>query len=265
MLSADAKAAAVNLINNNTGTITTATYGTSQFDYMAQQPTGTGVIDPFLRVQNSIDGTEHGYNTSGVNPQAPFDDKAGIWTHDIRVSDLVTVTLGGVDYFQFALDINENMGANNELLSLDRLQIYTTTQGSQTTTTLNNAGTVNQTLGLASATLRYSLDDNVNGVDNVVELDYSRNKGSGTGDMYCYIPTSLFQGAAATDFVVLYSQFGATYAANTGFDTSDGFEEWWLIKSQPIPEPATVISGLFLVGGLGWMERKRIKALISKA
>src|SRR5215204_1472696 len=159
-----ANASIVDLINGNTGTITTAPYGSSRFDYMDQQPTGTGVIDPFLRIQSN--GTEQGYNTSGVNPQTPFDDKAGIWTHDLRMSDLDVVTIGNQTYFKFLLDINEDMGHKDELLSLDRLQIYTTSVGSQTTTTLNNAGTVNQTLGLASAQLRYSLDDNINGIDN---------------------------------------------------------------------------------------------------
>jgi hypothetical protein len=180
------------------------------------------------------------------------------------MSDLDVVTIGSQTYFKFLLDINEDMGSNHELLSLDRLQIYTTSVGSQTTTTLNNANTVNQTLGLASAQLRYSLDDNVLGIDNVVNLDYSRNQGSGTGDMIAYIPTQLFAGAGANDFVVLYSQFGTTYASNTGFDTSDGFEEWWVLRSQPIPEPATVISGLFLMVGLCWMERGRVKGLMAR-
>jgi hypothetical protein len=257
-----ANAAVVDLINGNTGNITTANYGTSRFDYMDQQPTGTGVIDPFLRIQRN--GTEQGYNTSGVNPQAPFDDKAGIWTHDLRMSDLDVVTIGSQTYFKFLLDINEDMGSRNELLSLDRLQIYTTSVGSQTTMAMNNANTVNQTLGLQSAQLRYSLDDNVAGIDNTVNLDYSRNQGSGSGDMIAYIPTSLFAGAGQNDFVVLYSQFGATYAANTGLDTSDGFEEWWVLRSQPIPEPATVLSGLFLMVGLCWMERGRVKGLVGK-
>src|SRR5919206_2867569 len=77
--------------SNNTGSINGA-----QFAFTTQQPTGTGVIQPFLRVQNTP--TEQGYNTSGGTP---FDDKAGIWTHDIQFSDLKTtaVTINGTSYY----------------------------------------------------------------------------------------------------------------------------------------------------------------------
>src|SRR2546423_38825 len=71
------------LAHSNTGTITGIPGGTARFDFMTQQPTGTGVIKPFLRVQNTP--TEQGYNTSGGTP---FDDKSGPWTHNIQVSDL---------------------------------------------------------------------------------------------------------------------------------------------------------------------------------
>jgi len=43
------------------------------FDFTTAQPTGTGIIQPFLRVQ--ADGVEQGYNTSGA--PVPFDDKVG--------------------------------------------------------------------------------------------------------------------------------------------------------------------------------------------
>jgi hypothetical protein len=248
-------AACIDLINADSGTILTGDGG--RFDFMTQQPTGTGVIDPFLRLQRN--GVEQGYNTSGATAQGPFDDKPGIWTHDIRMSDLNLVTVGGVNYYEFLLDVNEAVGHQNEFISLDRLQIYTSTIGSQTTEVLNNAGTVNQTVGLASSTLRYNLDSG--GIDNAVLLDYSRNEGSGSGDMIAYIPASLFQGAGATDYVYLYSQFGATISGGVSFTSGAGFEEWWVLQSQPIPEPTTIFAGLFLIGGLGWLERSRIKNL----
>src|SRR6266480_683031 len=68
----------VNLANGTMdtgGTITGVPGGPARFDFMTQQPTGTGVIKPFLRVQNTP--VERGYNTSGG---IPFDDKAGPWT-----------------------------------------------------------------------------------------------------------------------------------------------------------------------------------------
>src|SRR5579862_10025613 len=58
------------------------------------QPTGTGVIDPFLRLQNN--GIETGVNTSLDTPNQPImDDKPGLWTHDLTIGSLGTVTING--------------------------------------------------------------------------------------------------------------------------------------------------------------------------
>src|SRR5947209_12151883 len=111
-----AHATVVDLVNGDTGTITNQ-YGTAIFEFTQPQPTGTGYIKPFLRVQN--DPNEQGYNTSGGTP---FDDKAGPWTHDLTFADLMTtaVTIGGQNYFKLMVDINEPGGAKS-LLSLDQL------------------------------------------------------------------------------------------------------------------------------------------------
>src|SRR5207302_2347385 len=153
----------VDLATGNTGTITGIPGGPARFDFMAQQPTGTGVIQPFLRVQN--DPTEQGYNTSGGTP---FDDKAGPWTHNLTFADLTTtaVTINGQNYFKLLLDINEP-GGSKSTLSLDQLQFYTSSQGSLTTTNISSLGT-----------LRYSFSPG----DQVL-MDAARNHGSGSGDM----------------------------------------------------------------------------------
>jgi hypothetical protein len=65
--------------------------------------------------------------------------------------------------------------------------------------------------------------------DGVI-LDASRNHGSGSGDVYAYIPTSDFAGTRTSDFAYLYANFGNT-------DNSQaGFEEWALVNVVPIPE-----------------------------
>ena len=99
--------------SNDSGTINGA-----QFVFTTPQPTGTGVIQPFLRLENSP--VEQGYNTSGGTP---FDDKAGLWTHDLTFGDLqnTQVTLGGASYFKLLLDVNEP-GGSKSLISLDQLQ-----------------------------------------------------------------------------------------------------------------------------------------------
>jgi len=229
-----ARATVVDLINNDSGTITNG-YGTAIFDFTAPQPTGTGIITPFLRVQ--ADGTEQGYNTSG-NP-APFDDKNGIWTHNLTFADLVTtaVTISGQNYFKLLLDINQT-GAS-PLISLDQLQFYTSATGSLTTTNISSLGT-----------LRYSFSPG-----DAVLMDYSRNSGSGTGDMFAYIPVSAFAGTASTDFVYMYCQFGGTYATN------DGFEEWSLVVN-PIPEASTffpIIGLLAAIFSTQFVRRRQLQ------
>src|SRR5438132_6020333 len=122
--------------SNDSGTINGA-----QFVFTTPQPTGTGVIQPFLRLENSP--VEQGYNTSGGTP---FDDKAGPWTHDLTFGDLqnTQVTLGGSSYFKLLLDVNEP-GGSKSLISLDQLQFYTSKVGSQTTSNVGSLGTLRYT------------------------------------------------------------------------------------------------------------------------
>src|SRR5256885_1669890 len=208
-----ARATVVDLINGDSGTITNQ-YGTAVFEFTQPQPTGTGYMKPFLRVQN--DPSEQGYNTSGGTP---FDDKAGPWTHDLTFADLMTtaVTINGQNYFKLMVDINEP-GGSKSTLSLDQLQFYTSSQGSLTTTNISSLGT-----------LRYSFS-----AGDMVNMDAARNHGSGSGDMFAYIPVSAFAGTASTDFVYMYCHFG-----NADFQSSGGFEEWTLVVN-PIPEASTI-------------------------
>ena len=201
------QATIVDLINGNSGTINGA-----QFDWTPAQPTGTGNIQPFLRVQN--DPVEQGYNTSGT--PVPFDDKIGPWTRDVTFANLqaTTVIVGNTNYFKLLLDINQSN--SHPLLSLDQLQFYTSPTGSQTTTNISSLGT-----------LRYSFSPG-----DAVYLDASRNHGSGSGDMFAYLPTSAFAGTSSSDFVYLYCHFGNTHPSN------DGFEEWSGAVA-PVPEVST--------------------------
>jgi hypothetical protein len=242
-----AQATVVDLINNDSGTITNS-YGTAIFQFTNQQPTGTGVIDPFLRIQNN--GTEQGYNTSGGTP---FDDKAGIWTHNIQFSDLqsTAVTVNGSTYFKLLLDVNEPNGAKSTL-SLDHLQFYTGATGSLTTTNLASLGT-----------LRYDLDA---GGDNQVLLDAARNHGSGSGDAYIYIPASAFAGTKSTDYVYMYAAFGAADTMTNPDGTAGGFEEFALVRNlTPVPEMSAFfpIIGLLVAVGSTHVLRRRRMARVS--
>ncbi|CAN5486998.1 hypothetical protein BH18VER1_BH18VER1_09700 [soil metagenome] len=236
-----AKATVVDLTTANEGSITNQ-YGTAVFQFTQPQPTGTGVIQPFLRVQGSP--TEEGYNTSGT-PQ--FDTKAGIFTHDIQFSDLqsTTVMLDGTSYFKILLDVNEPNG-NKSDISLDSLRFYTSATGSQSTTDIASLGT-----------LRYDLDA---GGDNSVLFDASRNSGSGSGDAYFYIPTDAFAGTNSTDYVYMYVAFGMDSASE------GGFEEFALVQNMtPVPEMSALfpIVGLIVAVGSTHVLRRRKQALAS--
>jgi hypothetical protein len=182
-------------------------------------PTGTGFVDPFLRLQSQgVGKTTEGYGTSGRPFE--FDEKNPLgFTHDLLLSDVGVFTLDGVKYREFLLDINESSGHDRERVSLDRLLIFEAPDGGRT--------------GFPGlGTLLYDLD--AGGIDRWILLDYSLSTGSGSGDMALYIPDSLFSGL---DYVYLYSRFGDHYTVDAGF------EEWWTREgeSTTIPEPSLVL------------------------
>jgi hypothetical protein len=210
---------------------------------------GTGNLGPFVRLQ--ANGSERGYNTS--NRSVPFDEKTGIWTHDLRLNEVPVITKAGIPYLEILLDVNENTGNGNEFLSLDALRLYTSPTGSQNTTDISSLGT-----------LRYDLDT---GGDSVILMDYSNAPGSGETDMTVYIPTSALAGVDPTQYLYLYSEFGLRPAEGSGkskqnWSTCAGFEEW-AVEIFPttvyIPEPATL--GLPALGGLAMLRRKRRSAI----
>jgi hypothetical protein len=222
---ANASAAVVDLTpgSGSTGTINGATYSFNKLRG------GTGNIQSFVRIQAT--GTEQGYNTTvSSNSALPFNETYGSFTHNLQLNEIPIIEVSGVDYFEFLLDVNESSGGGNEFISLDLVQIYTSPTPGQNTTNVATLGT-----------LRYDMDA---GPNSHVRLDYSLNSGSGTTDMCLYLPISFFAGAAITDYVYLYSQFGGQGTiSGQKYGTSDGFEEWALEvmdDSVFLPEPATL-------------------------
>jgi hypothetical protein len=212
------------------------TIGQGFFTQVNNQSTGTGVIDPFLRIQ--ANGSEQGVNSNGPYT---MDEKQGTWTHAIHVSDFGQTDLGGVPSLRVLLDINQN--GNSPLLSLDQFRIYSSSVG-----TYNTLAQLN-----ANASLLYDM-----GAGNSIHLNYNLESGSGAGDMLAYLPYAMFA-PHQSEYLYLFSEFGATggdYASN------DGFEEWTRVDANappppPVPEPtALYLLGSGLIGAFVVMRRR---------
>ena len=177
-----------------------------RFQQYDARPTGTGQIDSFLRIQgrSAQSATQTGFNTS-ARPLQFQENKSPQFTRDLRTADVPAVTIGGVRYREFLLDINQK--ASQPLLSLDQLKVFVADAGGRTGYDVATG----KLSGLAPV---YDLDATG---DNRVILDYRLNHGSGSGDMLFYVPEAALAGGA---YVYVYSKFGEQYASNAGF------QEW---------------------------------------
>lgn len=247
------------IINLTAAGTSPVTYQGAIFAQTSVQPVGTGIFDPFVRIQ--MNGTEAGYNTDARPVEFQTKDQ-NQWTHSLPLNSLQSVTIDGTQYYQFTLDINEQGNTSGALLSMNDFRIY-----------LGNSGSLtgfNDGFGSDSVKV-YDIDAGIRG-DTTVNLNAKLNPpGSGVADLNVYIPVAYFAGLGSQyPFVYLYSKFGNPHASDAGF------EEWAAregANSSPpppppppgvVPAPAGLLLGIIGVGCLlGRSVRRKAATVIA--
>lgn len=217
---------------------TAGAFGGVRGAIFAQFSGGKANVDTFL----SMDTARGGFIEQGINTVAvQFDEIA---SHAIRLSELPKVTIGGVQYAEFVLDVGESH--SNPQVSLDDLKVFAGPVP-------NLAGLNLTTASLNDLPAVYNLDGEAlegaaDPADWRIELDASlSNKGKVTGTMLFYLPVSVVvdpTGREADPYVYLYSRFGLNSPA-------DGKAESWshgnVLDGPVSPSTAGTLdaSGLF--------------------
>ena len=222
---------------------------------------GTGMFPAFTQIAPTGNSTSsQAYNTTvnmttqdgGTNDNGTSD----VHNHEIQVSDLPTFLVGGVLYYGFVLDINENSGGtpDNSGVSLDQIIVITSTTANQSSEPL------------PSGTTRWSMDGEGGGTANdTIYLAF--DEGSGKADMTLLVPVTAFGTALQTDFVYLFSAFGGAGSVNPpgtapllNYGQSDGFEEWALPFGGTVVTPdggaTAALLGLSMLG-LRFLSRRK--------
>jgi hypothetical protein len=222
------------------------------------ESSGTGTIDAFVQLNpgGSVN-IERGINTNARPADYRTFDAQTTAQHNysIQLNQLAIRRIGGVPYVEFLLDINENKNSTDQYLSMDAFQVYTSPTGSLFSSTFTPAGDELAGTIVGLGTLRFNMDASA---DSVVLLNAGLiSSGSGRADMTALIPLSAFSGAAPTDYVYIYSNFGHVgVVGDRNYGGSDGFEEW----ARPVnplevaPEPATLA---FMGLGMAFMLVRR--------
>src|SRR5262249_20334988 len=100
--------------------VTTDGFRANQVD---AQPTGTGFIHSFVRIQGAAPGggIEQGYNTT-ARPLQFDENPSPQFTRALTLDQVPIVVVDGVAYREFLLDINQKASASR--LSVDEVRVF---------------------------------------------------------------------------------------------------------------------------------------------
>jgi hypothetical protein len=187
------------------------------------QSHGTGALQTYLTVD--ADGVERGYNTDfrPVQFDASSDTLA---TRALPLSNVPVVTVDGQQYREFVLNVDQIDANGDRQLSVDEIQIFTSTVNN-----LRNYNNANNTLRAGSLieTPIWSLDALDGSTNDWLQVRAMSNQGNRAGELALLIPNSLFN--ASEQFVYIYSRMGVNRDANAGA------EQWGVRTAPPVDPP----------------------------
>jgi len=259
---------------NVSRTVTGAVGGDAIFKDKWDQPTGTGVFDPFLTLDSngktSTGNTsiESAYNTDGTVAIYLDQQKPNAFNKTLKYGSLARVNEGGIDYVAFDLDANEP-GGSKSLISIDNIRVYTSSDNKTTAgiglSNLDDLGKLrwamnNPTTGSASDLNGFNVSQWVKLDSNQNNNDSSKaNGGSGQMDMVVLIPVSAFADTADGDYVWFYNLNGVHYSADGDLAAQAGFEEWRALAGpNAVPDGGNTLALLgSALTGLGFVAGRR--------
>ncbi len=168
---------------------------------------GSGNYEAFLRVHDGP--IEQGFNTDDNDDG--LDNVEGSFTHSVQLASLQTTTVGGIDYVEFRLDLNES-GGGNANITLEQLVIYTSSAPA-----VGGDFDENGLVAPSGFTEAFSLSNPIVLVDT--------NSGSGTDDYKILVPVSALGGAGPGTYITFFSEFSGS---------DGGFEEFRALSSPAI-------------------------------
>lgn len=149
------------------------------------------------------------------------------------------MSVGGVEYFQLQLDINEP-GGNKSQITLQELELWVNTTTGADDDYSDGLGTKIYDLGGDTVEMNGGVGSN----------------GSGDFDYDVLFAVSLLSGYNAGDYLYLYNVFGNTDTMSSPSEA--GFEEWAASTGGTtfVPVPAAVWLFGSALGLLGWSRRR---------